>query len=149
MREKKDYKTYPCPTCGNYHHRGISVDAIIIKNDAILLIKRGKEPYKNLWALPGGHLDWNETLEDAVIREVKEETGLTVTSCKFFKIYSKPVRHPKQLVAVVYYTEVGGAPLAGDDAEDLQFFPLHALPEKLAFDHQQIIDDYLCNLKLG
>lgn len=149
MEKKSAYKITPCPCCGNYNHRGVSIDAIIIKDDKILLIKRGKEPHEGLWALPGGHLDWNETLKDAVIREVKEETGLTVTSLKFLKIYSKPSRHPKQLVAVVYYTAVEGELKAGDDAQDLKFFSIHTIPEKLAFDHQQIIRDYLRIFKLG
>lgn len=149
MEQKSDYKITPCPTCGNYNHRSISIDALIITDNKILLIKRGSEPYKGLWALPGGHLDWDETLEEAVIREVKEETGLKVTSINFLKVYSTPSRHPRQLIAVAYQVETSGKPQAGDDARELKFFPFANLPKQLAFDHQHIIDDHLRNLKLG
>jgi len=135
--------------CGNYPVRGLTVDALIIENKEILLIKRKKYPFARLWALPGGHLDFDETLEDAVIREVKEETGLDVISLRLFKIYSSPYRHPQQSVAVVYQTKVKGKSKAGDDAAKIKFFSLKTLPQKLAFDHSKIITDYLRIFRFG
>ena len=133
----------PCPTCGNYNNRAISIDALIVRDGNILLIKRGVEPYKGFWGLPGGHLDFDETIKDAVRREVNEETGLTVTSLKLLGIYDSPKRHPKQSVAISYITETIGEPKAGDDAIEVQFFSLKNIPKELAFDHTQIISNYL------
>ena len=138
-----------CLTCGNFPVRGVTVDALIVMEGKILLIKRKKNPFANLWALPGGHLDFNETLEEAVIREVKEETGLTVTSHQFFGVFSDPNRHPKQAIAVAYEVKTQGIPKAGDDVVEIKFFPIRKLPQKLAFDHKQIISNYLRFLKLG
>lgn len=142
---KKDKK--PCPCCGRYPNRTVTIDALIISNNKILLIKRLVAPYKGFWALPGGHVDFGETVEDAVKREVKEETSLTVKSLKLFGVYSSPKRHPKQAVAVSYIVDTKGNAKAGDDAEKLDFIPLDNLPENLAFDHEEIIGDYL--VKVG
>lgn len=132
----------PCPVCHRYADRTIAIDAIIIKESSILLIKRGCEPDKGKWALPGGHIDWDETIEKAVTREVKEETNLDVVNARFLAIYSNPSRHPKQMLAAVYLTEVTGSPHAGSDADDLNYFSLESLPENLAFDHKEIIGNY-------
>ena len=87
-------------------------------------------------------MEWDESTEGSVAREVKEETGLKVTSTKFVGVYSSPDRHPKQVINIVYLAEVEeGEPKAGDDAQDVRWFPLNALPEKMAFDHKQNIAD--------
>ena len=139
----KTLQTSPkCPTCGEYKNRAISIDAIIEQDGKILLIKRGIDPYKGYWAIPGGHVDFDETLEKSTIREVREETGLTVTKLTLFGIYSDPGRHPRQTIAVAYQTEVKGNPKAGDDAVDLAWFSPDQLPTKLAFDHSKIFKDY-------
>jgi len=138
---KKKQKS--CPCCGRYPTRSVTIDALIVQNKKILLIKRGVTPYKDRWALPGGHVDFDETVEEAVRREVREETNLTVTSAKLLGVYSSPKRHPKQAVAVSYIVDAKGDAKAGDDAENLDFFPLDDLPENLAFDHKEIIGDYL------
>lgn len=140
-------KKLPCSLCGKYDNRGIAIDAIIIQNNQLLLIKRGIEPGKGHWAFPGGHIDFDEKVEDAVVREVKEETGLDVFSCTFFGIYSNPKRHPQQVIALVFTASANGIIRAGDDAEDATFFPLDNLPRDLAFDHTQIITDYLKKLR--
>ena len=131
-----------CPSCGRYAGRPLSIDALIVKDGKILLIKRGVKPYKDFWALPGGHVDFDETVEEAVVREIKEETSLDVISLKFLGLYSDPGRHPDQSVAVSYVVNFIGEPKAGDDAEECRFFPLDSLPENLAFDHQKIINDF-------
>ena len=66
----------PLPQPDKYVNRGVSVDGVIIRDNKILLIKRGNEPFKGFWALPGGYVDWNESTEEAVAREMMEETGL-------------------------------------------------------------------------
>lgn len=130
----------PCPHCGRYSNRPIAAIGIIIRNGKILLILRGKDPGRGQWAIPGGHIDFDETAETAVRREVKEETGLTVTQEKFFGLYSQPDRNPKQVIGLAYLIEVDNQePKAGDDASDVRWFSLDALPENLAFDHQLII----------
>ena len=129
----------PCPHCGRYNNRAATVDAVIIKDNKVLLIKRGSEPFRNYWGLPGGYVDWDETLEDAVKREVKEEVGATVISLKQMGIYSDPKRHPQQTIDVSYEVDIEGEIKAGDDAKEYKWFDLKELPQ-LAFDHRQIMN---------
>jgi 8-oxo-dGTP diphosphatase len=133
----------PCPHCGRYANRRPAVDAIIIRDNQLLLIRRGAEPFKGLWALPGGGIDYNQTVEDAVRNEVQEEVGLVVKSTKFLNIYSDPARDPHQSITLAYLVAVEGEPQAGSDAISYEFFSLEDIPTILAFDHRQIIDDYL------
>src|ERR1044072_6451324 len=107
-----------CPECGRYNNRGVSVDAVIITDHKVLLIKRGADPFKGKWALPGGYVEWNESTEDAVVREVGEETGLTADHCDLIRVYSSPDRHPQQVINVAYAVSVSGSVKAGDDALD-------------------------------
>ena len=144
-----------CPNCGEYKNRAISIDAIIEQDGKILLVKRGIDPYKGYWAIPGGHVDFDETLEQSTVREVKEETGLTVTKLTLFGIYSDPGRHPRQTIAVAYIVEVEGVPIAGDDAVELAWFSPKKLPPNMAFDHLVILHNFIssnnykkyCNFK--
>lgn len=134
----------PCDVCGRFANRGVSIDAVIIKDNEILLIKRGVEPYKGYWATPGGYVSWDESTEGTVAREVKEETGLDVTSTKLVDVRSNPSRHPKQVINLIYLVEVSSKEAQhGDDALETKWFPLNALPEQLAFDHAQNIQDAL------
>lgn len=133
----------PCPHCGRYKNRRVAVDAIILKDDHILLVKRAVEPFKNTWALPGGGIEFNETADEALRKEVDEEVGLQVVTSNFFNIYTKPERDPKQVIALVYIVEAEGEPVAGSDASMIKFFPLKDLPEIMGFDHRQIIQDYI------
>jgi ADP-ribose pyrophosphatase YjhB (NUDIX family) len=106
-----------CPDCGRFANRGVSVDAVIIKDSKVLLIQRGVEPNKGFWGMPGGYVEWDESTEDAVRREVNEETGLNVTNVKLVNIYSDPARHPKQVINIVYKVDVkDGEPQASDDS---------------------------------
>ena len=135
-------KSDPCTICGRFDNRGVSIDAVIIQKNTILLIKRGVEPYKGYWGTPGGYVSWDESVEEAVAREVKEETTLDVVSTKLVCVRSDPSRHPKQVINLVYLVEVSdGDALHGDDALEAKWFPLDALPEQLAFDHAQNIQD--------
>ena len=118
------------------------MDAIIIRDYKILLVKRKYDPYKNLWALPGGHLEFDETLEEAISREVDEETGLKSFKLSLFRVYSDPNRHPKQAIAVVYFAITEGDLCAGDDASEVKYFLQKEVPHILAFDHAKIISDF-------
>jgi 8-oxo-dGTP diphosphatase len=122
----------------------LTVDGVIVEEGKILLIKRGNEPYKGLWALPGGFVEYGETTEKAVVREVKEETGLLCNIVKLVGVYSDPDRDPRgHTVSVVYMLKVStGGVSAGDDAVKARWFPVDELPE-LAFDHSIIIKDAL------
>lgn len=128
-----------------YPRPSVTVDAILIsRQHSVLLIERGRDPFKGKWALPGGFLDMDESLETACRRELEEETGLRVGAMKQFKAYGAVDRDPRgRTISVIFYTfqEEESIPQAGDDAAKAQWFPLSQLPE-LAFDHQQIINEF-------
>jgi len=137
----------PCATCGRYKNRRVAVDAIIVQDNNILLIKRAVDPFKDFWALPGGGIDFDQTAVEALCLEVKEEVGLTVVSSEFLNIYTDPARDPKQVIALAYIVKTKGIPKAGSDAQACKFFPINTLPQPLAFDHAQIIQDYINKTK--
>ncbi len=107
----------------------------------IVLIKRKNPPYG--WAIPGGFVDYGETLENAAVREAREETGLDVTLVRQFHAYSDPARDPrKHTITIVFIARARGVPVAADDAAEARVFPADSLPELLAFDHADILRDY-------
>jgi 8-oxo-dGTP diphosphatase len=120
----------------------LTVDAIIPYEGKIVLIKRGHDPFKGCYALPGGIVEYGEKVEDAVLREVKEETGLDGKIYKLVGVYSDPARDPRgHFVSICYVVvPVGGELKAGSDAKEVELFPLDSLPE-LAFDHGKMIKD--------
>lgn len=120
----------------------ITVDAIIIKDYAILLVQRKHEPFQGLWALPGGFVEYGETTEHAVVRETREETGLETTVHGLLGVYSNPNRDPRGHTITIAYLviPVSGDLIAGDDAASVRFFKSNQLP-KLAFDHAEIVKD--------
>jgi 8-oxo-dGTP diphosphatase len=120
----------------------LTVDAIIPYEGKIVLIKRGCEPFKGCYALPGGIVEYGEKVEDAVLREVKEETGLDGKIYKLVGVYFDPARDPRgHFVSICYVVvPVGGELKAGSDAKEVELFPLDSLPE-LAFDHGKMIKD--------
>jgi 8-oxo-dGTP diphosphatase len=126
----------------NYKTPKLTVDGIILDDNKILLIKRKREPFKEKWALPGGFVEYNEKVEDAIIRETKEETGLNTEIKELIGVYSDPKRDPRgHTVSIVFLLEIiGGGIKSGDDACDAKFFDLKQLPE-LSFDHNKIISD--------
>ena len=136
-----------CPRCGApvavFRNPFLTVDIIIeIPGRGIVLIERLNPPHG--WALPGGFVDYGESLEDAARREAREETGLELERLDQFRAYSDPARDPRHHTATVVFTAVGlGVPKAADDARHLEVFSLDALPKVLAFDHGVILSDYM------
>jgi ADP-ribose pyrophosphatase YjhB (NUDIX family) len=124
-------------------HPFLTVDVIIEIHDGIILIKRKNPPPG--WAIPGGFVDYSETLEEAVQREAKEETGLNIQLIRQFHTYSGPKRDPRHhTVSTIFIAGATGNPEAGDDADakEVGIFMKDSLPEDIAFDHRQILDDY-------
>jgi 8-oxo-dGTP diphosphatase len=129
----------------NYKNPKITVDGIIKNNNEILLIKRKNNPYKNSWALPGGFVEYNEKTEDAIIREVFEETGLKTEIINLIDVYSDPTRDPRgHTISIVYELKIINGKLeSGYDASEVKFYKFNKLPDNLSFDHKKIISDYL------
>lgn len=138
--------TFICPHCGKktqrYRNPFPTVDIIIEIEDRILLIERFNPPFG--WALPGGFVDYGETLEAAAMREAREETGLSLSNLRQFRAYSDPDRDPRQHnISMVFTAEATGQPKAGDDAKHVQLFSLEKLPTPLCFDHARILQEYI------
>ena len=138
-----------CPHCGKvvekYKNPFPTVDIIIeliqIEGSPIILIKRKNPPYG--WALPGGFVEYGESLEQAAVREAKEETGLDVQLKYQLGAYSDPSRDPRfHTISVVFVAEAMGKPKAGDDAKEIGIFHKDSIPKELAFDHARILIDY-------
>ena len=151
-----------------YPHPAVTVDIIILRNvfcpitagrigklnifgslykqQEVLLIKRGSEPFKDCWALPGGHAEPNETLEAAAARELYEETNVANVKLVQKGTYSDPGRDPRGWYITVVYSALvpaGTTATAGDDAKETRWFPVRQLPENLAFDHGKILKDVI------
>lgn len=123
--------------------RPVACDAVIIEDGKVLLIRRGVEPFKGQWAIPGGRLEGDETAEECLQREAKEETGLDVQPEALVGVYSDPTRDPRKIIAITYLCRrVGGEVQSGDDAAEARWFPLNALPP-LASDHGKMVQDAL------
>ena len=119
----------------------LTVDIIIQVNGGIVLIERKNPPHG--WALPGGFVDYGESVETAATREASEETGLNVILKEQFHVYSYPSRDPRHhTVSVVFIAETEGAPRAGDDAAEAAVYTRNTLPRPLVFDHGRILSDY-------
>lgn len=139
-------KTIQCAKCKNeievYQNPIPTVDIIIeIEPNRIVLIKRKNPPYG--WAIPGGFVDYGESLEEAAVREAKEETNLDVKLIKQFHTYSDPKRDPRHhSISTVYIARTKGVPRAKDDALEIGIFDELNLPDEIAFDHRLILKDY-------
>jgi 8-oxo-dGTP diphosphatase len=121
----------------------LTVDGIIIHKNKLVLIKRGRPPFKGKYALPGGFVEYNEKVEEAVVREMEEETGLKTEISGILDVYSDPKRDPRgHTISVVFELEViGGKLRSGSDAREVKLFTFTKMP-KLAFDHDEIVKDF-------
>ncbi len=126
-----------------------TVDTIVQRNSQILFVKRKKEPFKDRLALPGGFINEGERVEDAAIREVREETSLDIELDNILGVYSDPNRDPRgHIMSTVFIGKISTdsnitEPTAGDDAAAIKWISLETINnENFAFDHKKILLDY-------
>ena len=133
----------------------VTVDAVVFSlsegKTRVLLVNRGKEPYKGKWAVPGGFIEIDEELEDAVARELAEETGLTGVKLEQMHAFGRCGRDPRGRQISIAFTGIATEGLfnisAGDDAAKVKWFDIEELPEDMAFDHDEMIKCGLENLR--
>jgi 8-oxo-dGTP diphosphatase len=138
----------------NYPHFALTVDAVLFSSSkdglSVLLIRRAHEPFKDCWAFPGGYVDIDEAIDNAVHRELEEETNISNVSLKRFDVFDAIDRDPRErTVSVAYYGFINGSTeqiKAGDDAKETKWFSVNNLPE-LAFDHSIILKKIIAVLK--
>ena len=125
----------------------VTVDAVVFAVSAtrteVLLIERGEEPFKGRWAVPGGFVEMDEELEDAVARELAEETGLTGVRLEQMRTFGKCGRDPRGRQITIAFmgiaTKGRDKVRAGDDAAKVKWFDIEELPENMAFDHDEMV----------
>ena len=135
----------------DYKIPSLTADIFIFnENFEFILIKRKNDPFKDCWALPGGFVEYGESVEDAAVREAKEETSIDVELIDLVNVYSKSDRDPRGHTITVAFTAKGdfNSKKADSDASDINIFTQNQLDEiNIAFDHKQIIDDCLKKAK--
>ena len=121
----------------------VAADSIVFENGRVLVVRRKKDPYRDYFALPGGILDEDETLEECAVRELREETGLRGEVVGLLDVFSDPKRDPRvRMVSAVFVVRSTGGNLeAGDDASDAAFVAIGSLPH-LAYDHDRAIREF-------
>jgi len=142
------------PYTYEYPHFALTVDAILLNNSdqglKVLLIRRARDPFKDCWAFPGGYVDIDELTENAVYRELSEETNVSNVKLKRFDVFDAIDRDPRErTVSVAYYDIINSLEdsiKAGDDAKEAKWFSVNDLP-KLAFDHAIILEKLLNKIK--
>lgn len=139
--------------CYRYPRPAVTTDCVIFGQGEgdlkVLLVKRGNEPFKEMWALPGGFLNPDETAEEGALRELSEETGLTDVKVEQLFTFSDPKRDPRdRVISIAYMAVMKLQDVKGeDDASEAKWFPLKEIPS-LAFDHELILNKALERLKL-
>jgi 8-oxo-dGTP diphosphatase len=133
-----------CRACGYVHYRNPAPAAgvLIVEEGAVLLVKRRHEPFKGLWSIPSGFIEYDEDVRATAVREAKEETGLAVEIDALHAVETC-FDDPRGSTLLVLYRahSLGGTPVAGDDAEEVGFFPLDDLPP-LAFEaHRKVLGE--------
>ncbi|KAA2281114.1 NUDIX domain-containing protein [Candidatus Nitrosocosmicus agrestis] len=136
-----DTKVYKNPTP--------TTDVIITREEEILVVKRKRNPFKDELAIPGGFVNENETVEQAAVREIMEETALPIRLREILGVYSDPKRDPrKHIITTVFIGEIIGnkkiEPVAGDDASAIKWISIGSISDfKFAFDHKRILNDFV------
>lgn len=131
-------------------HPILTVDTVVINNESLVLIKRKNDPYQGFWALPGGFVEYGETVEDAALRETLEETGLLINLKDIVGVYSDINRDPRgHTVSICFHAHpIGGKLTPSTDALEAAYFTFDEIfSMELAFDHKKIIHDALNILK--
>jgi ADP-ribose pyrophosphatase YjhB (NUDIX family) len=135
-----------CDCCKRFNSRYTTCSVIAIKDDKILFVRRGHEPSKGMWALPGGYLDWDETTKECARRELKEETGYDAEKTEFFKVFSSPKRDPGNRQNIdncfVIHVKENNADYDKEEVSELKWFDFDNLPEGIAFDHREMVEEY-------
>lgn len=144
------FDTLTCPSCGapvrQYRNPFPTVDIIIEIDGGFVLIERRNPPFG--WALPGGFVDYGESLEEAAIREAREETSLEVSDLRLLGCYSDPSRDTRMhTISTVFIAKGFGQARAADDAVNLAIYGIGELPERLCFDHARILADYAATIQ--
>jgi 8-oxo-dGTP diphosphatase len=123
--------------------QSVMVDAIVERNDKLLLVKRKKDPFQGFVSFPGGKVGLGEKVEDAVKRELREETNLAIELTDILGVYSDPSRDPRgHRISITFIAKIiSGEAKAADDAESVEWLPVNDQRD-LAFDHKKILDDY-------
>ncbi len=129
-----------CNKCARFNSRHMACNAVLLKDNKVLLVQRAQDPEAGNWDIPGGYLDWDETLEECAARELQEETGLIAraSDLKFFSIFSNPDNAAHNQVVDIYFITKkfsGEISIEEDEVLDYKWFDLTDLPETLAFDH--------------
>ena len=128
-------------------HIAVVVDGIILadKGRKVLLVKRSIYPFKGFWVLPGGHIEYGETAEKALKREMKEETNLKILTPVLFSVYSDPKRDPRGAsISIVFVCQRHkGSIRLNEEGSEFKFFSLSSLPRKIGFDHRKILKDFI------
>ncbi len=129
-----------CEECGQWTQPSLAVDAVAIRGHEVLLIRRGKEPWKGMLAFPGGFVDLGEDPEVAVIRELKEECGIDGKVVRLLCVNGDPNRDPRgHVISIAYLVSAYDEPIAGDDAASAAWHPISQV-EQMAGDHMSILD---------
>jgi 8-oxo-dGTP diphosphatase len=135
----------------------VTTDAVVFTHSGektkVLLIKRGSEPFKGQWAVPGGFVDMDEEIEDAVVRELEEETGLTGVHLEQMHTFGTVGRDPRGRQITIVFMGVAAENQtklkAGDDAAEAEWFDINELPKNMAFDHNEVVNFAVGRLKYG
>ncbi len=140
-----------CGHCGRFNSRYSTSNVIGMQGDKIVLVRRGIEPQKGFWSLPGGYLEWEETIEEGAVREFMEETGHAIYGLHLWRVYSDSRRDPdgRQNIGHCFAGIVGEKKQDPDrEVVEVKLFSFDELPENIAFDHQRMMEDYRASLKI-
>ena len=146
-QEKNATTAEPCAVCGRYRTPSPTVDAVIYHPErGVVLVRRKNPPFG--WALPGGFVDYAESVEHAAVREAWEETGLDVTLAGLLGVYSDPARDSRMHTISTVFVAFAKDPdtiAGGDDAIEAAYFAVNALPGEIVFDHRKMLDDFMAS----